>query len=300
MKPLDTTSGDILADRRADYAEMLFAEGEHGPAAELMLGALEMAPGWALGWFRLGEMRERAGGLDEAAEAWRMALRLDPADHAGAGLKLALIGAEAPPETPPPAFVEALFDQYAEKFDASLVQALGYRVPELLLEATLRLDPGPFARALDLGCGTGLMGEKLRPHAAHLAGCDISGEMLRKARARRVYDTLEKADLAALPFDGPPWDLVSAADVFMYLGRLDAVIAGIAAMLRPGGVLAFSVEKHGGHEDFILRETRRFAHTETYLRKLLGPFTHVAITQTVIRRDRDADVVGLIAVARRA
>ena len=38
-----------------------------------MLGALELAPGWAMGWFRLGEFHEAAGDMDAAAEAWRMA-----------------------------------------------------------------------------------------------------------------------------------------------------------------------------------------------------------------------------------
>ena len=53
-----------------------------------MLAALELAPGWAMGWFRLGEMQEAAGANAAAAEAWRMALKLDPADRAGAALKL--------------------------------------------------------------------------------------------------------------------------------------------------------------------------------------------------------------------
>src|SRR5687768_11615626 len=105
-EPLDTSSGDILADRRADYAEMLFGSGEAGPAAELMLGALELAPGWAMGWFRLGEFHEAAGALDEAAEAWRMAQKLDPEDRAGAALKLALTGAAPASTAPPSAFVE--------------------------------------------------------------------------------------------------------------------------------------------------------------------------------------------------
>ena len=74
MKPLPRSSGDLLADRRADYAEMLFGSGDHAAAAELMLGALELAPDWALGWFRLGEMHEAAGALDAGGArpgAWR-------------------------------------------------------------------------------------------------------------------------------------------------------------------------------------------------------------------------------------
>jgi len=70
MKPLQASSGDLNADRRADYAEMLHASGDHAAASELLLGALELAPQWAVGWFRLGEMQEAAGALDPAAQAW--------------------------------------------------------------------------------------------------------------------------------------------------------------------------------------------------------------------------------------
>ena len=37
MKPLPASSGDLIADRRADYAEMVFANGDHAAAVEFML-----------------------------------------------------------------------------------------------------------------------------------------------------------------------------------------------------------------------------------------------------------------------
>ena len=64
----------------------------------------------------MGEMHEAAGAIDQAAQAWRMALKLDPDDHAGAALKLELIGRAPASDAPPAAFVEALFDQYAAEF----------------------------------------------------------------------------------------------------------------------------------------------------------------------------------------
>ncbi len=117
MKPLaELPPATCWPTAAHDYAEMLFASGDHAAAAELMLGALELAPDWALGWFRMGEMHEAAGALDQAAQAWRMALKLDPDDRAGAALKLELIGRAPASDAPPGAFVEALFDQYAAKF----------------------------------------------------------------------------------------------------------------------------------------------------------------------------------------
>jgi len=299
MKPLDTSSGDLLADRRADYAEMLFASADHAAAAELMLGAMELAPGWALGWFRLGEMAEAAGNGAQAVEAWRMALKLDPADRAGAALKLELAGALPPSAAPPGAFVEALFDQYAGSFDESLVERLAYRVPELLFEAIRSL--GPFDVAIDLGCGTGLMGEKLRPIVAELSGYDISAAMLKKAEAKKVYDRLEKADLQSLLLPPGSADLIVAADVFMYVGALDRVVPMAADALKPGGVFAFSVERHDGDESFVLRESRRYAHSETYLRTALtaSGFAVQSIGRQTIRMDRGSAIEGLIVVARK-
>lgn len=301
MKPLDTASGDLLADRRADYAEMLFGSGEPGPAAELMLGALELAPGWAFGWFRLGEFHEAAGAPDAAVEAWRMAARLDPDDRAGAALKLSLAGVAAPAPAPPSAFVETLFDQYAERFDQALVDTLGYRVPEFLAAAIAARGERRFGLAVDLGCGTGLMGARLRPLCDRLEGVDISAEMLRKARAKGLYDRLTKADLQSFRHEGPPADLVTAADVFMYVGALDGILPVVAGMLAPDGLFAFSVEALDGAGGFGLRPSRRYAHAPAYLREELAQagLAVLAMDRATIRQDRNEPVAGLIVTAER-
>jgi predicted TPR repeat methyltransferase len=298
-KPFQTSSGDLLADRRADYAEMLFGSGDHAAAAELMLGAMELAPGWAMGWFRLGEFHEAAGDMEAAAEAWRMALKLDPADKAGAALKLALVGKAEGKNAPPSAFVEALFDQYAEKFDHALVETLGYRVPEFLADAIAAARPGRFRLALDLGCGTGLMGERLRPICDRLEGFDISAEMLRKARAKGVYDRLEKADLQSIDLPPASADLVTAADVFMYVGALEGVVKTVAGLLAEDGLFAFSVEKLVAADGFALQPSRRYAHAEGYIRRVLceAGLTVVSLEENVIRQDRNEPVRGLIVVA---
>lgn len=298
-KPLETSSGDILADRRADYAEMLFGSGEAGPAAELMLGALELAPGWALGWFRLGEFHEAAGDMEAAVEAWRMALKLDPADRSGASLKLALGGGGDAALAPPSAFVEALFDQYAPKFDEALVNALGYRAP-IVLEAAIRATGRErFRLALDLGCGTGLMGERLRRICDRLEGVDISAEMLRKAREKNIYDRLEKADLQNFSHAGPSPDLMTAADVFMYVGALEGIFSTVSHLLAPDGLFAFTVEKLDAGDGFALQPSRRYAHSEAYVRRMLAEngLVLVAVRTERIRDDRKEPVSGLVVTA---
>jgi len=300
MKPLQASSGDLIADRRADFAEMLHAAGDHAPAADLMLEALALAPGWAAGWFLLGEMQEAAGRTEQAALAWNKVLALDPSDRLGATLRLGLIGETTDLAPPPAASLGHLFDKFADTFDAGLVGKLAYRVPALLSEAIHLQGGRMFGLALDLGCGTGLMGEMLRPFVERLEGYDISASMLKKAEAKRLYDHLAKADLQVFSHSGPKVDLVTAADVFMYLGALDNIFARIAPMLAADGLFAFSVEKLAGTGDYALQPSRRYAHSESYLRRLLSAngLAVLSLEEKIIRKDRLEPVIGLIVVAR--
>ncbi len=301
MTPISLSSGDLIADRRAQYAEMLFDGGDPTAAADLMREAVALAPQWIAGWFRLGEFCEASGDLQRAAEAWTEVLRLDPLDRLGASLKLSLIGAAHGIDAPPSAFVEALFDQYADRFDVSLVEKLAYRVPELILQALASSGRSRHAYLIDLGCGTGLMGERLRGAASFVEGYDISGQMLKKAEAKGCYDRLYQQDLQTIVLPDAVADLVVAADVLLYLGALERIFAAVASALRPDGLFAFSVERHEGPEPMVLRPSRRYAHCEAHVRELLARsgFAVLSIETHVIRHDRGEPIEGLIVVAQR-
>ncbi len=301
MTPLSFSSGNLLADRRADYAEMLFSSGDHAAAAALMGDALGLAPDWIAGHFRHGEMLAEAGEIAAALDAWRSVLRLDPADQLGASLKLELHGAMDGLRAMPSAFVETLFDQYADTFDEALVDKLVYQVPTLLQRAIAALGRAGFAHAIDLGCGTGLMGERLRGDVSFLEGMDISSEMLKRADAKRIYDRLARIDLATLTELPREADLITAADVFMYIGSLERLFALVAATLAPGALFAFSVELHDGPEAIVLRPSRRYAHSEAHLRDMLAAtgFELASMEKAAIRMDRGDAIEGLIVVASR-
>jgi len=300
--PLNFSSGDLIADRRADFAEMLFAEGDESAAADLMRDALALAPDWSAGHFRLGEMLEAAGRIAEAVECWRAVLRLDPEDRFGATLKLALAGAMSGIDIVPSTFVQTLFDQYAPEFDAALVERLAYSVPERLLAAVLATGRESFAHVLDIGCGTGLMGERMRAAASFLEGMDISPEMLKRAEAKRIYDRLTVCDLQTVAELPKGADLVTAADVFMYIGALDRVFAMVSSALPPEGLFAFSVERHEGPEALMLQPSRRYAHSEACVTATLTAcgFELLSLERAMIRMDRGEPIEGLIVVARRS
>src|SRR4030081_3536802 len=98
------------------------------------------------------------------------------------------------------AYVRALFDQYAPKFETALVDDLGYRGPALLFKAVLAArhvvrEPAFFKRAIDLGCGTGLAATAFVRSVDHFIGIDLSPRMIERARATRLYAELEVADM---------------------------------------------------------------------------------------------------------
>lgn len=310
MHPTQFSSGDVIADRRADYARMLAENGEHEAAVELMEQALDLVPDWPAGLVRLADYAEKAGLVDKAVPALRHVLDLDPEDIFGARLKLALLGAEAIPDQPPSRYVEALFDDYADRFDAALVERLDYTVPAKLARLIAGHDDWHFDTAVDLGCGTGLFGAEIRDRVNRLEGFDLSVNMLAKAEEKGLYDLLAKADLsldaagAGLFDDDRPErraDLVSAADVLMYLGDLANAFSLAAHLARPGALFAFSVEDAGEGDGYLLAPSLRYAHTERHVRQRLAEngFDVLTLTRTTIRMDGGKPVSGILFLASR-
>ena len=253
-----------------------------------------------------GTALRRAHALDalnrkpEAIEAFRHALALG-ADAGQVEFALAALGERSAPAAAPAAYVTALFDQYAGHFDAHLVDTLAYRTPQLIADALARSGAEKNLDVADLGCGTGLCGEVLRPMAARMAGVDLSPAMLEQARRRGLYDVLACADIAAwLAQHAHAFDLIVAADVFVYIGDLTDVFALARQALRPGGRFCFSVEL-AGSGDFFLQHSRRYAHGAAYVRKLAAAngFTVINAGTAALRRDRDADISGEVLVLQR-
>lgn len=237
----------------------------------------------------------------QAIEAFQQALPLGK-EVEQIRYALAALGVEPTPPTAPADYVEALFDSYAHNFDEHLVKSLGYRTPELLVAELGGANPPPAADVVDLGCGTGLCGPLLRPLARRLDGVDLSGLMLTKARKLGLYDELVQDDVAGMLAARPlRYDIAVAADVFVYIGNLEAVFAATAAALRPGGLFAFSVEACADEADFRLGPKRRYAHSRAYLQRLAG--AHGLVTESVrhspIRKEGDEPVDGLLVVLRR-
>jgi predicted TPR repeat methyltransferase len=298
------SSGDLVADRRFDFARDLQLKGDLAAAADLLLQATELAPGFASAWFTLGEIRGQLGERDAAIAAFRKAQDADPEDRHGASLRLTLLGADKL-SAMPQAYVRALFDQYAPRFETALVDDLGYRGPALLFKAVLAArhavrKPAFFKRAIDLGCGTGLAASAFARTVDHFIGIDLSPRMIEKARATNFYAQLDVADMLEGLRSKPDAsaDLVLAADAMVYLSDLTPLLREVKRVLVAGGLLAFTVETHGG-DSVILGEGLRYAHSAGYMRASISDagFTLSRLEDLSARNEDNAPVPGLVVVA---
>jgi predicted TPR repeat methyltransferase len=298
------SSGDLVADRRFEFARDLQLKGDLAAAADLLLQATELAPGFASAWFTLGEIREQLGEPDAAIAAFREALAADPDDRHGASLRLMLLGAERP-SAMPPAYVRALFDQYAPKFESALVDDLGYRGPALLFKAVLAArhavrKPAFFKRAIDLGCGTGLAATAFAKEVDHFIGIDLSPRMIEKARLTGLYTELEVTDMLE-GLRGRPdasAELILAADAMVYVADLVPVLKEVRRVLVAGGLVAFTVETHDG-DGVTIGEGLRYAHATPHVRASIA-VTGLSLSQLDVRSARNEDntpVPGLVVVA---
>jgi predicted TPR repeat methyltransferase len=301
------SSGDLVADRRFEFARDLQLKGDLAAAADLLQQATDLAPGFASAWFMLGKIREELGERDASIAAFRNAREADPEDRHGASVRLMLLGAERVAAMPP-AYVRALFDQYAPKFENALVGDLGYRGPALLFKAVLAArravrKPALFRRGIDLGCGTGLAATAFAREVDHFIGIDLSPRMIEKARTSGLYAELEVADMLEglrAKADASA-DLVLAADAMVYVADLVPVLKQVRRVLADGGLVAFTVETHDG-DGVVIGEGLRYAHGAPYVRGSIesADLSLSQLEDLSARNEDNSPVPGLVVVAEKS
>ena len=174
---------------------------------------------------------------------------------------------------------------------------LGYRAHSTLARHLAGLNHGRFRSALDLGCGTGLCAPFLKPMTDKLAGVDLSSQMMDKARALGLYDRLVHADIVDyLRGTDERYDLITAADVFIYVGDLEPVFSALEKAMAPNAIFCFSAECAASEDlDFELLPSLRYAHSERYLRALAEQhvFDVVQLIRAPIREDQRDPIQGM-------
>lgn len=244
------------------------------------------------------------GRFEEAGKVYREWLDLEP-DNPEPKHYLAACSGEGVPDRADDAYVETVFDDFANSFDASL-ERLTYRAPQFVSDKIAQLGGTPARqwRILDAGCGTGLCGPLIAPYARQLIGVDLSGQMLAKAKPRQVYDELVKAELTAyLQSHHQAFDLIVSADTLCYFGALESAMRAAFGALSVGGWLVFTVESLEGSDadkPHHLNPHGRYSHRRGYLEQVLGDagFQHIGTEPVHLRNEGGAPVQGWLVTAQ--
>ncbi len=290
----------------ADFVEahfntsrLLAGRAQYAEAAEALRLGLQRDPTQIGAYKHLAILLRRLGRNEEAGEVYRQWHARDPGNPIAA--HMARLDAAQPPSRAAQAYVEREFDEFADNFEKVLAR-LDYRAPQLIdaaVQASTVATRNELT-VLDAGCGTGLCGPYLRPRARRLVGVDLSQRMLDIARRRRIYDELVVAELVAyLKGQTGVFDVITAADVFVYFGDLRKVLAACRAAMRARSVLLFTVEAAGTAVDYELNAGGRFAHGRPYIETLLPEAgLHISsLEPVVLRQELGEDVRGWCVVA---
>jgi predicted TPR repeat methyltransferase len=266
---------------------------------------LSLDPHNPVGWNNRGNALVALGRLKEAAAAYQHALEIDPSFEAAHQNRFYALLALRDVAQISGFAVRQAFDSVAHRYNEMMLKDLNYRAPEHLRLLASRILPRlvPPLQILDLGCGTGLVGESFRAlaTAGRLDGVDISPLMIEEARKLRLYDRLTVANIEDfLVADGPSYELVVSGDTLVYFGDLTAVFDGVAKRLQPGGLFLFTCEAKRG-DGWELTAANRFRHSEHYLRERAGSagLYWIDVADCILRREREQDVPGFAVALRK-
>jgi len=200
-------------------------------------------------------------------------------------------------KSPPKEYVKNLFDDYAERFDESLLGQLQYKLPFRIKEIILKLDltKTKFDKVIDLGCGTGLSGKDLRGISNYLTGIDISINMVSKARGLGIYDSLIVGDIVEiLSASKRKYDLFIALDVLIYIGDVKSIFNAVKNCCNKSGLFIFSIEVQEGDEYSLLKSSR-YAHSENYILNIASDLFKVVDSQDVkLRKEGELWIEGKV------
>lgn len=286
----------LLVDRASNLTRtnyelgcQLAERGNAGDAIYRFRVVTWLDPNHVMAWYNLGCCYYARKDMAKAVEALRKTLALQP-NHDEALFMLALADPRAVPAgrmpvAMPLSLIVSHFDTQAARYTLQqLGQGYqGHVIAEAAVKQFLteRLRPGsdaPPCDVLDLGCGSGLVGQVLRPLVARLEGVDVSRAMhavtsgLKDTLGKPIYDAVHRADFGRYFAEHPAaqFDVVCAINSVHFSGDLSALLGGIAAALKPQGMAVLLHEglpaKEGVPEFQLVPGRGRFAHRESYLR----------------------------------
>jgi predicted TPR repeat methyltransferase len=256
--------------------------------------AVALRPEYGAAHGNLGVLYLDRDKVPEAIACYRRLIELDHNAASARHILAALTGETT--AVAPSSYIADLFDSFSGHFEERLLVDLEYRTPWELKSLLLACPDGPkhFARLLDLGCGTGLVGQIFQEISGCRIGVDLSPKMVAAAATKKVYDQLAVGEIVTfLEQNQEPFDLIVAADVLIYVGELDRIFATLAKGLAKNGRILFSTEQMEG-QGYQLRQSGRYAHSFSYIESVAARhgFRILATQSANIRKEKGKWIAG--------
>lgn len=125
----------------------------------------------------------------------------------------------------------AYYDDFSSTYDRGRDRGYHRVIDEL--EAGIVLPYASKARVLEVGCGTGLILQRIAPVASEARGIDLSPGMLAAARGRGL--NVAEGSATALPFADASFDVVYSFKVLAHVPDIGLALREVSRVLRPGG-----------------------------------------------------------------
>jgi len=282
-----------------DLGNALQEQGRFEEAIASYKTALTLSPDNTNVMYRLGCCHQFIGDKSEAIHRFESILKDDPEDlKYGVNLRLASLGVLDVPSQTPALYMENIYKNMAPNWHDN------YPGHKVILDAFHLNQRKPESLSiLDIGCGTGSLGQHLKPYAKQLDGIDISEDMIAKAFDRAIYDNLQTVDIMEHLSTKPEmYDGIIASAVFIHYSSLQPVFEKCWQSLRDNGELVFTLFSSEG-SDFSINNRNYFSHSCDYVK-------NIAASENYSVEFLDCDIVmeynkakprkGLVCILRKA
>lgn len=229
--------------------------------------ALELYPNSVMALFNNVSILTKLGLISKATTLCERALKLDPNNPSLITQYKILTKKQDDIET---YYTTPNFDECAEQFDHKL-KLLKYSAPQFLYESTKKFTSKTNLHILDLGCGTGLCGEVFMPIASRIDGIDLSKRMIKIARKKNIYNNFYQGDLIEVlnTMKSNSIDLITCADVLIYIGNILPLFKECSRVMRPRGLMAFSIEI-APNEEYEILLSNHWGHSIEYATSIIS------------------------------
>jgi len=262
-------------------------------AANALEIAIILRPDFGAALGRLGVIYLDLDKIDQAIACFEKLIKLDHNATAAQHMVAALTGRTT--DSAPLSYIKDLFDDFSDHFEKRLLVDLEYRTPwELKRIWDKAAGADAHEHLLDLGCGTGLVGQIFKDAAKLKTGVDLSPKMIAAAKGKDVYDQLFEDDIVNfLRQCKSSFDLIVICDALIYLGAMETLFALLAKRLSSKGSILLSTEHYQG-QGYKLLPSGRYAHSRAYIRELAkaNALRIVVMEHTNLRKEKRQWIAG--------